>query len=68
MKIGVLWKLKLFEISLILSMSTFLITSFTWEDAMKDLFDHLVIQRFGALVALVMSVFMLLMKVLQNSF
>jgi hypothetical protein len=65
---GILWKLKLFEVPLILIMSAFLIASLTYEDAMKDLFDHLVIQRFGAFVALVMSVFMLVMKVLQNSF
>ena len=68
MEIGVLWKLKLFEVPLILFMFSFLIASFEYEDAIKDLFDHLVIQRFGAFVALVISVFSLVMKILQNSF
>jgi len=56
---GILWKLKLFQVPLILFMSSFLIASFTFEDAMKELFSHLEIQRFGAFVALVIGVFSL---------
>ena len=67
-KTGLLWKLKLVEVPLIFFMSSFLIASFAYEETIKELFDHLVIQRFGAFVALVLSVFTLIMKVLQNSF
>jgi hypothetical protein len=67
MEIGALWKLKLFEVPLILFMSSFLIASFTYEDSIRDLIGHLEIQRFGALAALALPLFGLIMKVLQNS-
>ena len=68
MKIGIIWEFNLFEVPMILGMSAFLIASITYEDTMMDLFNYLEIQRFGAFVALVLSIFMLTMKILQNSF
>ena len=68
MKIGILWELELFEVPLILFMSFFLVASFVYEDSIRELIQHLEIQRFGAFIALVIGVFSLTMKILQYFF
>lgn len=62
-KRGFLWELKLFEVPQVLGMSTFLIASFTYEDAIRERIEHLEIQRFASYVVLAISFFSLVMKI-----
>ena len=67
MKIGLLWELKLFEVPLIFVTSSYLIASFTYEDSIRELVEHLEIQRFASCVVLAIAFFSLVMKIMHNS-
>jgi hypothetical protein len=66
METGLIGKLKLIEVPLILITTSFLITSYTYEDSIRELIEHLEVLRFADFVVLAISSFSLIMKILQN--
>ena len=63
MNIGPVWELKLFELPIVLVMALFLVASFFYEESMRELFQHLEIQRFAAFVALTLATLGLMTKI-----